>query len=67
MRSMNEVTLVTAEIIWTGYCPCGGMLCEGPRGGLSINVKCVACGNEYNIPPRPWLPQEISSLLRDGK
>lgn len=55
-----KVTTAEAEKIWTGECPCGGILLAGPRGGLSINVKCDSCGTEYNIPPRPWLPEKLN-------
>ena len=24
---------------------------KGPRGGLSINIKCARCGTEYNRTP----------------
>lgn len=35
-----------------GFCPaCDSTesLLEGPHGGLSINVKCKKCGNQYNV------------------
>lgn len=34
-----------------GICPdCGsGDFYEGPRGGLSVNIKCAGCGSEFNV------------------
>lgn len=40
------------EPLSRGRCPdCGGGLLVGPRGGLSMNVRCEDCGNEFNICP----------------
>ena len=57
-----EVTKEEAQIIWQGDCLCGAENCllDGPRGGLSINVKCEECGQIYNIPPRPFLPEKLN-------
>lgn len=31
-------------------CPdCAGDLLTGPEGGCSVNVKCDACGHEFNV------------------
>ncbi|KPL07305.1 hypothetical protein AMJ86_04780 [bacterium SM23_57] len=35
-------------------CPwpdCEGSLCEGPSGGLSMNVKCDECERRWNYTP----------------
>lgn len=44
---------LTAWFARTGRCPdCGGEeFIDGPRGGLSRNMKCATawCGSEYNI------------------
>ena len=57
-----EVSKEEAEMIWQGNCPCGGEHCllYGPCGGLSINVKCEKCGQKYNIPPRPFVPERLN-------
>jgi len=59
---VNQVTTEEAKIIWQGSCPCGAeqSLLKGPRGGLSINVKCEECGQSFNIPPMPWLPEKLN-------
>jgi hypothetical protein len=37
-------------IFQTGRCPdCGGGLCEGPRGGMSVNYACMECYSEFNL------------------
>ena len=28
---------------------CGGILLEGPSGGLCVNTRCKDCGAEFNI------------------
>lgn len=35
---------------WPDACPsCRSIwFFEGPRGGLSVNVKCVKCGRKFN-------------------
>jgi hypothetical protein len=32
---------------------------EGPRGGLSINIKCAHCEKEFNICPEARFIEEI--------
>lgn len=33
-------------------CPdCGNSFLEGPRGGMSVMVRCCACGHEFTITP----------------
>lgn len=42
------------ECITKNECPdCGtkGQILAGPCGGLSQNVKCGACGSEFNVTP----------------
>jgi len=58
-NDLNEVEPWEAEKIWAGNCPCGGALLVGPKGGLSVNVKCEKGGRKFNVGPRPFLPQNI--------
>lgn len=42
------------ECVRKGKCPdckVKGKILAGPRGGMSMNVKCGACGSEFNITP----------------
>lgn len=32
---------------------------KGPRGGLSMNIKCCGCGREFNIAPAIHLIEEL--------
>lgn len=36
-----------------GLCPsCGGNeFLNGPRGGMSQNIECASCGENYNVTP----------------
>jgi hypothetical protein len=49
----KKLTGKESECIWNdSKCPdCHGDLLAGPRGGLSVNVKCKTCGNAFNVPP----------------
>ena len=51
---MEKLSKKQSEYLWnTGKCPdCHGELEIGPRGGLSVNVKCVKCGHGFNVPPK---------------
>jgi hypothetical protein len=54
-----------------GECPdCGNyMIVPGPRGGLSRNVSCDACGSRFNV--APWhfdhAPHNFMFVQRIGK
>jgi len=52
----EKLTRIQSEYIWeNSKCPdCHGDLMEGPRGGVSVNVKCSnpLCGHEFNVPPK---------------
>jgi hypothetical protein len=54
IQSMTKkLTIEDSEVIWgLGICPdCHGGLLLGPRGGMSINVRCEKCKHEFNVPP----------------
>jgi hypothetical protein len=51
-KSGDDLTPWEKEQIAKGFCPdCEhkDTLMEGPRGGLSVNVRCSYCGNKFNI------------------
>jgi hypothetical protein len=49
-------------------CPCGcTRFAPGPRGGLSWNVTCVACGARFNILLEPGCPVLLINDLPGGK
>ena len=32
------------------HCPdCGGSLLRGPRGGATVNIKCITSDHEFNV------------------
>jgi hypothetical protein len=45
------MTKAQVEQLGRGYCPdCNGTIFRpGPRGGISQNIECVACGSRYNV------------------
>lgn len=51
--SKNRESLTESEckkIFKSFKCPdCGGVLKEGPTGGMSMNVCCSRCFSEFNI------------------
>jgi hypothetical protein len=48
------------QALENGKCPdCqNSAIVPGPRGGLSRNVSCDACGSRFNV--APWYPGRIS-------
>lgn len=40
-----------ATLFEKGICPdCGGVsFYQGPEGGMSQNIKCITCGNKFNV------------------
>ena len=51
-----------------GQCPdCGGKkFLAGPEGGLTQNIKCAACGSEFNFCP-PCYVMPIGFAERIGQ
>jgi hydrogenase maturation factor HypF (carbamoyltransferase family) len=62
MRNEEELSLLDA--LNRGVCPdckCNSFE-DGPRGGVSQNIRCTACGSRFNVAPR-YLPADSSPLL----
>ena len=37
---------------------------QGPRGGLSVNIKCRFCGAEFNVCPQTRFIEKIAPIPR---
>lgn len=44
-----KVTDLLPPIPETACFDCGATLLPGPRGGLSVNMACAACKQEFNV------------------
>jgi hypothetical protein len=66
MDKYDEKRMVE-ELYKKGKMPCcgGTQFVEGPSGGLSINIKCVDCGEWFNICPSMKLIEKISDKGRE--
>jgi hypothetical protein len=51
------------EFYKKGKLPCCGntKFIEGPSGGLSLNIKCAACGEWFNICPEMEFIEKIGN------
>jgi hypothetical protein len=66
--SPQEEEHVLLAALNNNLCPdCGGFgtMLLGPRGGASTNVKCEACGSEFNV-CLPWFAERISRRLGEN-
>lgn len=62
MEKFAELSELQKEMIFfSNMCPDCGLLgfLEGPHGGMSVNIRCKACGSEFNVCP-PFFAERIS-------
>lgn len=69
----GEIIDSEEEMLWQQLVANGGcvdctakpkLLCEGPAGGMCVNVFCGHCGQGYNLTPVAHFAQRIHKDLR---